>query len=545
MSRVNTPGPTRAAIYTRISLDRYDQGEGVDRQYKDCEKLAEQRGLEVAPEHYFEDNDKSAMHGSRPAYEQLMLAVKNGEIDVIIVKWTDRLYRRLSELSELCDVLGNVPVYSVKSGDVDLSTADGRLRANIMGAVAQHESEIKSERVSDAARQRVGKGRFNGGERRFGYRHSQARLIALHGTGGADSVEVPTGPLVLVPKEAEAIKWAYDYIARGGSLRATAIEWNARGLVGTRGVKFVPQAVRFILLRPMNAGLSSYKGQLLEAQNEAPAIVGVEVWKTVQDRLKDPSRRTSVGRPANTLLVPVMRCAVCLAQGNRGSMRGQSGRRLANGEFARTYGCTEFGHVQRQRAKLDPVIEALVLAYVTDDRVATQLRKPPVTNGKIAKHVMRAAALRDQIAKFAARASEMGVDDYLAAVNPMRAELAELDKSEIAKSTKTPATIALLTSENVPKAWAAMSIDQRRTVITENIERIEVGKSWPGRSGYRVMHNVRIFRARDGIEMIPAPGSFELDEPHTLENYIEAMVAGMPPMTDETAKRTSAAIFKS
>lgn len=266
------------------------------------------------------------MSGPRPRFQAMLQAVRRGEIDVVLVWAVDRLYRRLADLLELTNALGDVPVYAVRSGDIDLSTADGRLHANLLGSVAQHESEKKAERVRAAAERRARAGRFPGGARRFGYRHSE--------------VDLSTGKrtLELIPAEADAIAWAYRHVTAGGSLEAVCREWRDRGLVGPRGAPFTGVSVRDVLLRPMNGGLGVYRGEIV-GKSGAPAIVDEETFRTARAVLSDPRRRTNVGRPVLSLLSGLLRCGVCGARmssryrrrgaarggGKRGSTRAERG----------------------------------------------------------------------------------------------------------------------------------------------------------------------------------------------------------------------------
>lgn len=488
----------RAAIYSRISEDRDGEAEGVDRQREACEKLAANRGLDIVA--YYEDNDRSAMSGKRPAYESLVAAIRAGQIDVILCVRTDRLYRRLAELIGLTEVLktANVPVFTAKSGDVDLSTADGRMRANIMGSVSQHSSEIQGERVADAAEQRAKRGRYNGGQRRFGYRQASStiRRVRDRATGEYTDKEVPAGPLVLVPEEAEAIAWGYELIARGGSLEAICREWRSRGLTGPQGATFTGTAVRGVLLRPINGGIATHKGEELDGVTpEAPAIVTADVFRTVRAILLDPARRNGSGRPALTLLAPVLRCAVC-----KGRMSGAQRARAANGTVDMVYQCVtrasvygSGGHVSRLRRKLDPAIEELVLAYVMNR--AEELRRPAGTlSGAVADAAAESEKLRSRLAAFQAQAADMDPADYSAATKAIRAKLAEVEKRVVA-AVGTPATSALVRAEDIQRHWSGMSTDERRAVIVENVDRIEVGRGVSGVKD-RTMEGVEVFWRR-------------------------------------------------
>ena len=112
----------RAAIYLRQSKDTSGNGLAVERQRKDCEKLAADRGWTVVAT--FTDNDISASNGKRrPGYEDLLTLIDTRQVEAIVAWHVDRLTRRLADLEDLitrCDVTG-VKVATV-SGDLDLST---------------------------------------------------------------------------------------------------------------------------------------------------------------------------------------------------------------------------------------------------------------------------------------------------------------------------------------------------------------------------------------------------------------------------------------
>ena len=87
--------PQRAAIYCRISDDREGRGLGVARQERELREVCAGKGLDAAA--VFRDNDISASRyskKSRPGYQELLEAIKSGEVDVLVVWDLDRLCRR-------------------------------------------------------------------------------------------------------------------------------------------------------------------------------------------------------------------------------------------------------------------------------------------------------------------------------------------------------------------------------------------------------------------------------------------------------------------
>lgn len=123
----------RAAIYTRISLDQTGEGLGVQRQLDDCLALADRLGWEVI--NRYDDNDLSAFSGkTRPGYEAMLEAMKQGEFAALICWHTDRLYRSMKDLERLIDIAETkgVQIKTVQGGDLDLSTSAGRMVARML-----------------------------------------------------------------------------------------------------------------------------------------------------------------------------------------------------------------------------------------------------------------------------------------------------------------------------------------------------------------------------------------------------------------------------
>ena len=132
--------PLRAALYDRISADQEAKGLGVKRQLDDCRELAARNGWHVVEE--FIDNDISAFSGKhRPAYEELQVAMRRREIDVVVAWATDRLFRRARQLEDWVDLVEatGIAIHSVQAGSMDLATPTGRAVARSMTAFASLE----------------------------------------------------------------------------------------------------------------------------------------------------------------------------------------------------------------------------------------------------------------------------------------------------------------------------------------------------------------------------------------------------------------------
>src|SRR5205085_6143140 len=139
----------------------------------------------------------------------------------------------------VCETRG-VPTHCVKAGELDLSTASGRLTARITGAVARHEVEHMIERQKSAKMQAARSGKFRGGRRAFGFER--------------DGITVRPG-------EAAHVLDATRRVLHGESLGSIAREWNTNGIATSTGAERTSMSVHDLLVRGRNAGLVEQDGE--------------------------------------------------------------------------------------------------------------------------------------------------------------------------------------------------------------------------------------------------------------------------------------------
>ena len=151
-----TPSPdgltTAAALYVRTSTtDQHGQA-----QLHALRRAAEARGWREPRE--FVDIGQSGAKASRPALDELRRAAKAGEVRSVMVAGLDRLGRSLRDLLHLLDELtaAGCAVISLRES-IDLTTPSGRLLVQLIGAMAEFERELITERVrAGIARVRAG-----------------------------------------------------------------------------------------------------------------------------------------------------------------------------------------------------------------------------------------------------------------------------------------------------------------------------------------------------------------------------------------------------
>ncbi len=151
------------AIYCRQSVEKKDSL-SIEGQVEICRKFAD------GETKVFADRGYSGKSVNRPAFKELIEAVKSGSVRKIIVYRLDRFSRSVADFSRLWDVLEKHNVEFVSATEnFDTSSPMGRAMLNIVTVFAQLERETTSERVRDNYHHRHTLGSWLGGPAPYGF----------------------------------------------------------------------------------------------------------------------------------------------------------------------------------------------------------------------------------------------------------------------------------------------------------------------------------------------------------------------------------------
>lgn len=458
-------------MYVRISQDRTGAGLGVERQETDCRALAERLGWSVA--RVFVDNDVSAYSGKRrPQYRALLDAIEAGQVDGVLCWHTDRLHRSPTELEAyiaLCEPR-SVPTHTVRAGLLDLATPTGQMTARITGAVARFESQHKADRIRAARRQAATEGRWSGGARPFGFE--------------ADGVTIR-------PVEAAELVRASEAIVAGTGIRTVVREWNDRGLRTTFGAhEWTHTALRDVLRRPRNAGLATYRGEIVGPASW-PAIVPEATWRAVCSTLNDPARRTAPGNQPRWIGSGLYVCGVCGRAELRVGMNGGPDKRY------RAYRCRmrengrTSGHVLRRADRLDSFVERLIVARLSQPDAVELLDDEPAgidTTTLHAEQLSVTQRLDDLATAYADGSVTLG--QLQTATERLRARQDEIGR-DLAAAAQTDPLVGVVGTPDVATLWFGTREDRsdglplgRRRAILDTLATVTVNRSRQGRNPF-------------------------------------------------------------
>jgi site-specific DNA recombinase len=457
-------GVVRCLIYDRISADHKGDAHGVLNQRGDLRKRAEARGWTIV--HELSDNDigvtrkdATAEGKHRPGWAEVLRLVDARAVDVVFCwKW-DRALREPIDLEYLIPRFDKAGVrFAEAEGSVDLGTDSGRLHARIMIAVAKAEIERKIERQKLANRgaAELGK-RRKGGPRPFGWTADRTAHVA------AEARAIREGCRLLLGND--------------GRVSAVVTDWNRRA--HEEGLR-PPQApygplrkrpwcfasVRDVLLNPVNAGLSSYHGEIV-ATGKWEAIVPEETQKAVAAKLADKPRPVPDGRERRAGRSLLGALALCSC----GSTVYHAVSRLGDGVYrcaavGRGHGEASPGpHVNRRATDVDNWVGQVVIARLSRADAVELL--PRDDDGP------DVPALREEAAAIRANLDEMAADraaglldraEQLAGSARGKKRLAEIADA-IENAGREDVLAPLVAAEDTGAAWDALDLSRQRAVI--------------------------------------------------------------------------------
>ena len=141
------------AIYCRVSTDE----QFADKQEDICREYFMRNKIEVYKVY---TDVMSGTTTSRKGFNQMLEDMRSMKFKTIAVTKLDRIGRSLQHLLSLFDEFNNKKVdFIAVTQNIDTSTSTGKLQMQIMGAFAEYERNIISERTKEGMRRAVGVGK--------------------------------------------------------------------------------------------------------------------------------------------------------------------------------------------------------------------------------------------------------------------------------------------------------------------------------------------------------------------------------------------------
>jgi len=143
----------KVAIYCRVSTDE----QHADKQEDICREYCKRMNFEVFKVY---TDTISGSTTTRPLFNKLLEDMRHYKFDTVMVTKLDRLGRSLQHLLSLFEEFTKKSVQFIAvTQNIDTTSAGGKLQMQIMGAFAEFERSIISERTKEGLRKAVGVGK--------------------------------------------------------------------------------------------------------------------------------------------------------------------------------------------------------------------------------------------------------------------------------------------------------------------------------------------------------------------------------------------------
>ena len=244
---------TRAALYCRVSTDRQaNEGDSIPAQLQALHSFADKHGYEVVGEYI--DDGISGMKNDRDELNRLLSDLE--QIDMILFTKLDRWFRSVRHYLNTQEILDKHGVtWKAIWENYETESPGGRFVISTMMAIAQLEAENTGSRVRQVFQYKVSQGEVISGSVPPGYRIEDKHLV-------------------IVPDEAESVRFAFEEYARTGSIRNTVAACTA-----LPGLPTVMGTFRNMLKNRMYLG--EYRGN----PNYCEPIISRELFEEVQRNL--------------------------------------------------------------------------------------------------------------------------------------------------------------------------------------------------------------------------------------------------------------------
>lgn len=135
----------KVALYARVSTDKQD----IQNQLPALRAYAQRQGHEIYQEYI--DEAQSGAKESRPAFDAMLNDMRRCKFGAIIVTKLDRIGRSLKHILSLFEEFNSKGVgFIALDQNIDTSNAAGRLQMQIIGAFAEFERNLISDRTKAA-----------------------------------------------------------------------------------------------------------------------------------------------------------------------------------------------------------------------------------------------------------------------------------------------------------------------------------------------------------------------------------------------------------
>lgn len=440
----------RVALYVRVSTEeQVIHGYSLEAQEAALIEHARQQGYKIAGIYRDEGNSARKPATKRKKMQELLADVEAGKIDLILFTKLDRWFRSVREYHTVQAVLDkNKVAWKAVLEDYQTTTADGRLKVNIMLSVAENEADRTSERIKFVFANKIRNGEYcyGGAVTPWGYKKEKIDGVPR---------------LVKDPELEDACVAFWDKLLKYRNIRMAGRETNLEyGL--HRAHKSWMSTVRSDI----------YTGELHGVKDFCPAYIDREDWETLQH----PEWRIKATQGNRCyLFVGLIRCPVC---GNTLKANYKTYPNDRSKEYF-SYRCSShsLGYCPYNRTLSERKIEKYLLENLESELEYFLTDSDQLTKKKAPHKKTDVKKLYEQLRRLNNIYIAGNIDDkeYSAQVNTIKSKIAEIERQEHQNEKIIDLTGLLrYVREELPTAYDDMTREDRQRFWHEIIDHIQL-----------------------------------------------------------------------
>ena len=237
----------RFALYARVSTEEQRDGQTIDSQIAELERLAEAKGWLVTG--IYKDEGWSGSMMARPELDRLRDDARSGRFEAVVINDVDRLARDVAHLGIIKRDLERQNVRVIFRKLPAEESPMSNLMVNILGSFAEFERELIIDRTRRGRRHKVeSRKQYLGSNTSYGYRYR--RMDRINGKAGHLGVE---------PQEARIVRLMFGWVdAERLSASRVARRLNELQIPPRKSAVWGKSSVLRILHNEMYAGVWHY-----------------------------------------------------------------------------------------------------------------------------------------------------------------------------------------------------------------------------------------------------------------------------------------------
>ena len=438
----NQPNPKATApIYRDVLLARISMASGRDHetstttQVEEMTAYSHETGGTVVGTFYERGKSGYKDNVRRDDLERAVRRIETGHANRLVIWKIDRLMRNVRRFQAVMHRVEHAggQVVSKTEAWMDTTTPIGYGIVGMVAAIAEQESRDRSVRITPWHGVRKREGMTPGGPRPYGYVRTPNTLTVDKG-------------------EAKVIRECARRIIKGDTLRAIAMDLNARGIVtGTEGSgQWSHTRVKRIVTNPTTAGKRALKDGTFVASTHWKAILDDATWTACRTILLDPARTVNHSNEFAHFLSGVIRC----------------GREYCNGVLrfrthakgGKRYECASCG-MSVDADETESFIADYLLSKIDNKAWATMCARGRMIDTG-AQERMRKAEAYERALWLDGKRTDAQYEDALADIK------ARMTRLQTAPVLELPAV------DSLHDSWATMDASDKRLVIVAVFESI-------------------------------------------------------------------------